>query len=120
MLETSADLLKVIAAVSIGVLTFFLCWALFYAIMSLRNIFLATRDARRIFDKVEELISAIKDKVNSSASYLLLIGEAVRKIMEFMRENEGGFHFPGFLKKEKANEEEDGKKKKSEKSGGKK
>jgi len=54
-----------------------------------RNIFKIVKDARRMVDKIESLIDAIKDKVNSSASYLFLIGEALKKILEVSKEWRG-------------------------------
>jgi hypothetical protein len=102
MLETSGDILKIVSAISIGALAFLLCWGLFYIIMALRNILLATRDARRIFDKIEDILNAIKDKIHSSASYLIIISEILKKIFDFLNKSEGRFNFPKFGKKNKS------------------
>lgn len=110
MLETSADVLKIVLAGSIGLFTLFLCWGLFYFVMTMRNVLSVTRDARKLFDKAEEVLDAIKNKIHSSASYLVFIGEAVKKIADILNSDEGKFHFPGFGKKKKGT---DRKKKKS-------
>ncbi|MBD3248008.1 hypothetical protein GF382_01805 [Candidatus Falkowbacteria bacterium] len=99
MLETSADLLKVVLAASVGLFTLFLCWGMFYIIMSARNIMAITKEARSLFQKVDDVLEAIKDKIHSSASYLVVIGEAVKRILGFMKDNEGKIRFPKFGKK---------------------
>lgn len=112
MLETSTDLLKVVLAASIGVFTIFLCWGLFYIIMTARNILVITRDARKIFDKIESILDAIKDKINTSASYLMIIGEVLKKIFEFMNRSEGKFKFPKFGRKKTTQADKDSDRKK--------
>jgi len=37
-------------------------------------------------DKVEGILDALKEKINSSASYLFLIGEGLKKILEMSKE----------------------------------
>ncbi len=101
MLETSTDVLKIVLAGSVGLFTLFLCWGLFYFVMTMRNVLLVTREARKVFDKVDDVLEAVKDKIHSSTSYLMIIGEAVKKIVDFLHSSEGKFHFPGFGKKKK-------------------
>ena len=103
MIETSKDILLVTIAVCIVAFTFFSCWGLFYLVGMVRNAFKISKDARNILKKVEEAIELIKEKIQSSTSYLLLIGEAVKKILEIMSER--GIKFP--FKKKRGKEEED-------------
>ncbi len=101
MLETSKDFLFVVIAICIAAFTIFSCWGLYYLIGMLRNVFKISKDARKILKKVEETIDAIKEKIHSSTSYLFLIGEAVKKILEIMNRDDGGFSFPFGKKKTK-------------------
>jgi hypothetical protein len=89
MFSTSHDILLLTIAACVAAFTIFLCWGMFYLIGMASNVFKIVKDARRMVDKIEGLIDAIKDKVNSSASYLFLIGEALKKIMEMSKEWRG-------------------------------
>jgi hypothetical protein len=82
MFETSKDILNIVIAVSIFGIAFFLCWGMYYLNMSLRQIFKAVREMRDRFHKIDELTDAIKEKIDHSASYLFLIGEGVKKLVE--------------------------------------
>lgn len=83
MLESSRDLLNLVAAISIAVLVFFLCWALFYVISSARRTFRLIKRVEKGVEKAESLIDLIRDKISSSASYLLLISNLIKKGIEF-------------------------------------
>jgi hypothetical protein len=86
MFSTSKDVLFLIIAACVAAFTIFSCWGLFYLVGMLRNTFKIIKDARRMVDKVESILDALKEKINSSASYLFLIGEALKKIMEMSKE----------------------------------
>ncbi len=85
MLETSKDVLNIVLAVSIGSLAFFLSWALFYLVMTMRQVYRGVKSLKEKFDRVEEILTAFKEKIENSASYLLLIGEGVKMLVEVMR-----------------------------------
>ncbi len=69
------------AAVYLFVGIFFAVF-IYYLSMMMRQIFLATKEMRERIHKVDSLITAIKEKIEHSASYLLLIGEGVKKLAE--------------------------------------
>lgn len=82
LLQTSADLLNTVKAVFyLGVAIFFSLF-LFYLAMMMRQMFLATKEMRERVHKIDEAITAFKQKIEHSASYLLLIGEGVKKLAE--------------------------------------
>jgi hypothetical protein len=89
MFSTSKDVLFLTIAACVAAFTIFSCWGLFYLVGMLRNTFKIVKDARRMVDKVESILDALKEKINSSASYLFLIGEALKKILEMSREWRG-------------------------------
>ena len=55
---------------------------IYYLSMMMRQVFLATKEMRERVKKLDELAQAFKNKIESSASYLLLIGEGVKKLAE--------------------------------------
>ncbi|MFH0923865.1 MAG: hypothetical protein V1825_03980 [Candidatus Falkowbacteria bacterium] len=89
MFETTQDLLNTVKAVSIFGLAFFACWAIFYLAMILRQGFKIIKDTRERLHKVDEVIKALKEKIEHSASYLLLIGEGVKKLVDMAKEYSG-------------------------------
>jgi hypothetical protein len=86
MFSTSKDILFLTIAACVAAFTIFSCWGMFYFVGMLRNAFKIVKDARRMVDKVEGILDALKEKINSSASYLFFIGEALKRIMEMSKE----------------------------------
>ena len=86
MLETSQDVLNIIKAVSLVAFVGFACWGMYYFSMIMRQIFKVVKEMRDRVSKVDELLKAVKDKIEHSTSYLLLIGEGVKKLVEVIQE----------------------------------
>ncbi len=82
MFETSADILNIVKAVSIFSLAMLSSWAIYYFTMTLRELFKISKEARGIFSKVEDVVDTIKEKIEHSTSYLLLMSEGVKKLVE--------------------------------------
>ena len=82
MFETSTDILNIVKAVSIFGLAFFISLASFYFAMILRQIFKVTKEVKGFFDKVDEILKILKDKIEHSSSHLILISEGIKKIVE--------------------------------------
>lgn len=83
LIENSQDLLNIVKAVSVFGLAVFVCWFLFYLTMMLRQVFMMTKDVSSIFRKTNEMLDALKIKIEHSASYLVLISEGVKKLVEY-------------------------------------
>lgn len=86
MLQTSHDLLNLVIAAAVAGIAFFICWALFYLVMTLRQGFKAVKEAREWMDKVADILDTLKEKVEHSTSYLMLIGEGMKKLVEVIKE----------------------------------
>lgn len=86
LIQTSKDLLNVVIAFCVLWLTIFIAWFIYYLAMIMRQAYLATKDIRERIHKVDEAIKAFKEKIEHSASYLVLIGEGIKKIVEFMKD----------------------------------
>lgn len=82
MFESSRDILNLVAAISIAALAFFLCWALYYIISTVRHSFKVVKKVEQGVDKAESLIDLVKEKIFSSASYLMIISNLVKKGVE--------------------------------------
>jgi len=89
MLNSSQDLLNIIKAFSILGFVFFVCWGLYYFAMILRQGYLIIKEMRDRVKKVDDAIKAFRDKIEHSTSYLLLISEGVKKLIDLTKEKSG-------------------------------
>jgi 1,4-dihydroxy-2-naphthoate octaprenyltransferase len=85
LFQTSGDILHLVLAACIAVLTFFLCWALYYFISSVQRIHRVIKKVEAGVDKAEQLMDMIKDKVHNSASYVMMAGEIIKKVSELAK-----------------------------------
>ena len=107
MFETSRYILNWVLAVSAGALAFFLCWSLYYFIASAQRIFRLIKQVEQGVEKAEALLDLIKEKVSGSASYLMILGELLKRGIDFAKErskhrsSEGGDDISAKSKKKK-------------------
>lgn len=92
-INDNQDLLYIAIAIAVLGLAAFTCWAIFYLAMILRQAFQVIKEMRDrlhkvdgIINSVEGMINSLKEKIDHSASYLLLIGEGIKKLVEVMRD----------------------------------
>ena len=85
MFETSRDILNWVLAASAGALAFFLCWSLYYFIASAQRIFRLIKHVEQGVAKAEALLDLINDKISGSASYLMILGEILKRGVEFAK-----------------------------------
>lgn len=86
MLESSKDLLYIALALSVVVFTGFVSWAVYYLAQILRQGFRMIKDMRDRLHKIDELVTSLKTKIEHSTSYLLLIGEGMKKLVEVIKD----------------------------------
>jgi hypothetical protein len=86
MLENSKDILYTVLAVSIFLFTIFICWAIFYLAMILREFKKIIGDVRKKIELVEEVLVSFKDKIEKSSSYLKLLVESAGNLLTFLKE----------------------------------
>lgn len=86
MFETSRDILNWVLAASAGALAFFLCWSLYYFIASAQRIFRLIRHVEQGVEKAEALLDLAKEKISGSASYLMILGELLKRGVDFAKE----------------------------------
>jgi len=86
MFSTSIDILNVVLAVCIAALTFFLCLAIYYFIISIQRINRITKRIEQGVTRAEEVIILAKDKLKNSSAYFMILGEIAKKAMEFVQD----------------------------------
>lgn len=84
-INNQQDLLYLVISISVLGLTFFICWAIYYLIMILKQSSQTIKEMRDRLHKVDTAIDMLKEKIEHSASYLLLIGEGIKKLVEIMK-----------------------------------
>ncbi len=87
MFSSSVDILNLVLAVCIALLTLFLCWSLYYFIASARRINKIAKQIELGVSKAEEVISLIKDKIKGGSAYLMILAEVAKQAMEFAKNN---------------------------------
>ncbi len=86
MFETSKDLLNIAIATAIVGLAVFSCWAVYYLARILQQVFAVIKDMRSRLHKIDELIKTIKERLEHTTSYLLLISEGVKKLVDVIKD----------------------------------
>ena len=86
MFENSKDILNIAIAAAIVGLAGFSCWAVYYFARILQQVFAVIKDMRSRLHKIDELIKTVKDKLEHTTSYLLLISEGVKRLVDVIKE----------------------------------
>ncbi|HKK54191.1 MAG TPA: hypothetical protein VJ926_01600 [Patescibacteria group bacterium] len=86
MFETSGDILNLVIAISVLVFTGFLVWTIYYVLASLRKVYKIVDQLDHGVKKVLETVDTIKQKVNKSTSYLYIVGEVAKKVVNLMKD----------------------------------
>ena len=82
MFETSADILNIVKAISIFSLALLSSWAIYYFARIMKEVFRIVKEAGTLFNKIEKVVDTIGEKIEHSTSYLLLMSEGVKKLVE--------------------------------------
>jgi len=89
MFETSKDFLNIAIGAAVVGIAGFSCWAIYYMARILQQVFKGIKDMRDRLTKLDDLLKTIKEKFEHSTSYLLLISEGVKKLVEVIKERTG-------------------------------
>lgn len=85
ILETSKDVLYLSISFGVLLLSIITAWFIYYLAQIVRQIYKITEDMRERMKKIDEVVQMFKEKIEHSASYLFLIGEGVKKLVEIIR-----------------------------------
>ncbi|MBI4122320.1 MAG: hypothetical protein HY461_03230 [Parcubacteria group bacterium] len=86
MFETSLDVFYLTLSVCIAVLTFFLCWALYYFIRLGRDAVYTVEKFTSVLRKLDEVLDTVKEKLHNSGTYIALAANAVKSVVEYLGE----------------------------------
>jgi len=86
MIETSQDILNLAKTAGVIGLSIVLGLLLYYLAMSVRQIFKIVQETRARINKLDELMKMLKEKIEHSTSYLFLISEGVKKVIEIAKD----------------------------------
>ena len=89
MLNTSKDILYIILSGCILLFTIFVCWAIYFMAMILREFKKIVADVRKKIELVESLIMALKEKLEHTSSHMKLLVETVANVAEYIKERHG-------------------------------
>ncbi|MDD2257955.1 hypothetical protein EOL72_01080 [Candidatus Falkowbacteria bacterium] len=85
MFETSGDILNLVLMVCIAVLTFFICWALYYVIATVSKAKRLVDKADRIINNAEGLLSTVKSTLSDSGLYLKFFNLMAGQILNILK-----------------------------------
>ena len=94
------NLLLLILAFCVLLLTFFICWAFYYLIMFLKGGKKIVDEIKEKPDRIDDILDTIKRKIESSTSHLALLAQGASWVIDFLKERKK-------KKEEKENQEED-------------
>ncbi|MFA6197673.1 MAG: hypothetical protein WC734_00765 [Patescibacteria group bacterium] len=86
MFETSKDILFWVIALSVAVLTGFLCWFLYYMISIIREANSVIKEVETKVRSFGELIDAIKEKFTNSSAYFGLLIKSLTSLISYVQE----------------------------------
>jgi hypothetical protein len=86
MLNTSSDILLIVISFCVLWFTIFICWAIYYVAMILREFKKVALDVRRKIELLEAVLMAFKEKLEHTSSYVKLLVESVTSLVEFAKE----------------------------------
>lgn len=89
LIETSKDLLFVVIAFCILWVTIFICWILYYLIMTTKRVHDTVKATKEKVDKVGEILELAKNKIESGASYVGAVVEAIVKLTDYFKKKKG-------------------------------
>jgi predicted PurR-regulated permease PerM len=85
-IDTSKDILNLAIAFAVVFLSIFLAWLLYYFIIMARQMFQITKEMRERINKIDEAVKSFKEKFDHGSSYLILISEGIKKLVEIVKE----------------------------------
>ncbi len=85
-IQTTKDILFLVIAFCVLLLTVFLVWLLYYFIAIIRDIKKVVSSIEDKVEKVGLVIDLVKNKVDSSATHFILLVEAIKQIIKFAME----------------------------------
>ncbi len=90
MIESTKDILYIVIAFCVLWFTIFVCWAVYYVAMILREVRTVMADARQKIALLEKVLMAFKEKLESTSSHMKLLIETALNVAEYIKERKSG------------------------------
>lgn len=87
-LETTQDLFFLILAVATGWVAVFICWALYEVARMLHQANTVVSETREKLTRLENAISSIKERIESSVGYFGMLAEGGKSLMSMFSQRE--------------------------------
>ncbi|MFA6322377.1 MAG: hypothetical protein WCX71_02755 [Candidatus Buchananbacteria bacterium] len=88
MLETSKDLLMVVIAFCILWFTVFMCWAMYYLVVMLKDFSRMTTSIREKLELVDNILKLVKQKLEKGSDHMAIIADSAIKIVGFVMDKQ--------------------------------
>jgi len=86
MIGSTKDILYIVISFCILWFTIFVCWAIYYVAMILRESKKIIADVRKKIELIESLIIALKEKLEHTSSHMKLLVETIANVADFIKE----------------------------------
>jgi len=86
MLENSSEWLNLAKIFATVILSTSVAFLFFYLALTARQFFKIVKDFGRMFHKIDEVLDLVKEKLDNTSSYLWIISESVKKLVDFFKE----------------------------------
>ena len=83
----SQDILYLVLAFCVLWLTVFLVWFVYYLIASIRQFHQITKSVKKQVDEVDAIMQMLKSRIERSSSYLSIIVEGVKKMVDIFKDS---------------------------------
>lgn len=83
MINTTYDIFWLLAGISIFMFTVFVCWAIFYFIMIVRDTREIIKNFKKKMELIDEFTTQVKEKVEDATKYVKTVMDIVVKITDW-------------------------------------
>lgn len=84
MISSTKDILYITLAASVGLLTIFLCWGLYYLLTTLKELHSIVKTIKGKFDSVIDFITHLKSKADTTAAAATAVSKAAIEVVKYV------------------------------------
>ncbi len=84
-IQTTQDVLFLGLTVAALLIAIFLCWALYYLILNLRDVHAVTHDVRKRVEKFWEVIELLREKLQVGGAVFSLAARGIQEMAEHLK-----------------------------------
>jgi len=84
-IDTTLDLLYLALAVAVIAIAFFVCWSLYYLVMTLKDTRSMTRDIRQRLESFWDVVELLREKLQVGGAVFKLAAHGIKELAEHVR-----------------------------------